>query len=308
MTEHEDLADEDPLARQDLYLFAKEGQPDPEIARLEVLLARFGHGRRRARRRRPWFVIIPLLAAAGVAALLWWWPPAPVPSSFAIVRSDGGSVAHDEWIEAASEAQHLTVTNVGWMTLAPGGRMRVRQLDDERGRFYLAHGNLEAFVLPSVRPRFFQVETEATTCVDLGCKYVLDVDEQTKVAHVRVTLGQVAFTDHGREVFVPRDAECTAVPGRAVGTPRFLDCTDDLRRCLDAFDAANDPAAQRAATRALVAAARLPRDSLSLWHLLAHADAAVRATAEQALVTLVGAPPAERTVAAWREHLDVHWW
>jgi hypothetical protein len=291
------------------YLFDKSGEPDPDVARLEQLLGRFRHGqqRRPARRRAAWLWLLPALAAAGVA--VWsCWPSPPDQSRYDVVRRGGGAVERDGWIEAANEAEHLTVANVGWMTLAPGSRLRVRQLDDEQGRFYLAHGNLEAFVFPSVKPRFFQVETEATTCVDLGCQYVLDVDPKTKVAHVKVTLGQVAFTDQGREVFVPRDAECSAVPGRGAGTPRLVDCADELRQRLDAFDAARDVTAQRAAAAAVAAAAKQERDTLPLWHLLAHGDGEVRTVAERALVALVKDPPAARTPAAWREALEPLWW
>lgn len=294
------------------YLFDKQGEPDPEIVRLEQLLGRFAHGQRAARSPRArwlWLLPLPLLAAAGIAALLWWRQEPPPPMrTFDVVRERGGAVGEDGWIEARHEPERLTVTNVGWMTLGAGGRLRVTRLDGEEGRFYLEQGNLEAFVLPTVRPRFFQVETAATTCVDLGCKYVLDVDPETKIAHVRVTLGQVAFTEGEREILVPRDAECTAVPGHGVGTPRFIECAEDLRRSLDAFDAATSPDDRRRAADDVVQAARTPRDSLPLWHLLADADVEVRGRAEAKLVALVSAPADGRSIEAWREHLEPHWW
>jgi len=291
------------------YLFDRSGPADAEVARLEQLLGRFGHGRLRVRPRRPrWRWLLPaLLAAAGVALLLWR-PWVPVPASFAIVRGDGGTVAADGWIEASSGPERLTMANLGWMTLAEGGRLRVHRLDDEQGRFYLEHGSLEAFVMPSVRPRFLQVETAATTCVDLGCKYVLDVDPVTKRAHVQVTLGRVAFQDGGREVYVPRDAECTAEPGRGAGTPRFVACDPVLRAALDAFDAARGGEGRRAAAARVAAAAKTEPDTLPLWHLLADADAQVRATASSALVALVGPPRGGEGLEAWREHLESYWW
>src|SRR5690606_3662330 len=124
-------------------------------------------------------------------------------SGIAIVRADGAPVGIDEWIETRDETQHLSLSTVGWLTLAPGGRLHVRRLDDEQGRFYLERGSLEAFVFPQVKARFFQVDTPAATCVDLGCKYTLQVDPASKVAHVVVTMGQVAFVEDGREVFIP---------------------------------------------------------------------------------------------------------
>ncbi|MEZ5963661.1 MAG: hypothetical protein R3F56_07425 [Planctomycetota bacterium] len=291
------------------YLFDKSGPRDPEVARLEHLLGRFRHDADRpapsARRRLP--LAVPLLLAAAVALVTLGWWATRADESVDLMRSDGARVARDVWIEARGEAEHLTMPDVGWLTLAPGGRLRVRRLDREQGHLWLEQGRLEAFVLPSVRPRFFRVETTATTCVDLGCKYVLDVDPSSQRAHVRVTLGKVAFTDDGREVYVPRDAECTAEPGRRVGTPRFVDCPPELRRFLDEFDAAREPQDRRAAALALAGASMGVRDTLPLWHLLADDDSEVRQSARQALVRLVGSAPLEDTLVAWREHLEPNW-
>lgn len=291
------------------YLFDKTEPGDPEVVRLEHLLGRFRHRPGPARRHISWRWVAPLLvlAAAGVAVCVCW-PARPDDSAFGLLRGDGAAVATGEWVEAGGAAEHLTMPNLGWLTLAPGGRLRLGQLDTQHGRLWLEHGQLEAFVYPSVRPRFFQVETPATTCVDLGCKYLLDVDPVSKRTHVRVTLGRVAFTEHGREVYVPRDAECSALPGHGVGTPRFLDCSAELRQRLDGFDAADTPADRRAAAEQVAEAALTERDTLPLWHLLADADAEVRRQAEAALLRLVGPPPRAQTVDGWREHLEGRWW
>ncbi len=302
------------------YLFDKVGEAPADVARLEALLGRFRHGRRRPKdapaeptaprgARRPWLWLATALAAAAVLMVaVRLWRPSKIAAGIDVVQTNGDKLSVDEWVEAKDQAQHLSMPSRGWLTLLPGGRLHVRRLDPEQGRFYLQQGSLEAFVVPSVQARFFQVETDAATCVDLGCKYTLDVDATTKVARVRVTLGQVEFVDQGRQVFVPRGAECQAVPGVGAGTPRFSDCAAPTRAALDAFDAARDAQVQRRTATTFAAACKTTRDTLPLWHLLAHADAEVRNVADAALQRLVGETKGVRTSAEWREQLDRHWW
>ncbi len=296
------------------YLFDPNAPRDPEVAELERLLRRFGHdGRalRPRRRRRPWLPIVAALLAATVVVAVALALRAPAePDALRLVRGVGrDALGLAEWFEATDTERELSLDAHARLTLEPGSRLQVKRLDTERSHLYLAQGRLEAFVFPSVRARFFQVETPATTCVDLGCKYTLDVDPATGAAQVRVTMGQVAFVDGEREVFVPRGAECRALPGRGSGTPRFADCDASLRAALDRYDAAAQSRGGLAATVASAATSR--RDTLPLWHMLADADAAVRRIAEEALVRLAGMPPGVKgsaTPARWREHLEPDWW
>lgn len=290
--------------------------PDPEVVALERLLGRFGHDGRalaQRRRRRTWPFLVALIAAAVVVtlALALRSPPEAAPEALRLARGSGGDpLAVDEWFEASDAERELTLDAHATLTLAPGSRLQVRRLDAGQSRFYLANGKLEAFVFPSVKARFFQVETPATTCVDLGCRYTLDVDPETGDAQVRVTMGQVAFVDGEREVFVPRQAECRAVRGRGAGTPRFTDCAEDLRAALDRYDAASG-AERGEHGRRVATLATAPRDTLPLWHLLADADADTRRAAEDALVRVVGMPAGSKGsagLATWREHLDSYWW
>lgn len=299
------------------YLFDKHGEAPADVQRLEALLQRFGHRKQMPRtvvpaapaRRWRWLWILPALAAAAlVVVTLRLLGANSRAAAIDVVQTNGDKLAVDDWVEATAEAQHLSMPNRGWLTLLPGGRLHVRRLDAEQGRFFLQRGSLEAFVFPSVKQRFFQVETEAATCVDLGCKYTLDVDAKTRIAQVRVTLGQVEFVDAGRQVFIPRGAECKAVPGIGAGTPRFSDCAADVRAALDAFDALREPLPQRHAAQAFAALCSSTRDTLPLWHLLAHADPEVRASADQALQRLVGETKGVRSAPEWREQLDRYWW
>jgi hypothetical protein len=201
--------------------------------------------------------------------------------------------------------------------LAPGSSLRVVEAGKERTRLFLEHGRLEAFVSADVRPRFFQVETPAVVCVDLGCRYVLEVDEKSGETHVRVTVGQVAFETDGDAVYVPRGAEARALPGRRLGTPRFSDAPPDVGSALDAFDAAKPHSELRVKLAAKIAQiTEAESETLPLWHLLHDPDSEVVRHAEGALIRIAGLPPsaAGRKMVeridpeVWREHLDLLWW
>nr|MBA3396917.1 hypothetical protein [Deltaproteobacteria bacterium] len=80
------------MSKSDDYLWDRSGAPDPEIARLEGLLAPLGHRsdesgpdelRVRRRRRTPWLIGGALIAAAAIFAVIWQWPAreSPIPTS-----------------------------------------------------------------------------------------------------------------------------------------------------------------------------------------------------------------------------------
>jgi hypothetical protein len=321
------------MTERDAYLWDPAGPPDPEIERLERLLRRFEGPRRekpspageprlrpRPRRRPRWPWLVALAAAAGIAAA--WLLGRGEPARFELPLTcvaEQTVLATDEWIEAAGEARELRLGDgIGRFTLEPGGRLQVRQLDRDQTRFYLAQGTLHAFVMPTARPRFFQVDTPSARCIDLGCKYELHVDPSTGAAFVRVTLGQVAFEEGGREVYVPRGAECTASRTRGAGTPRFSDSASAVKELLDRLDAERGADAELRGDLIdkLCAACTDVIDTLALWHLLAEEDAAARSRVERRLAELAGWPaeatasksPGGLSAQVWREHLQIHWW
>jgi hypothetical protein len=98
------------------------------------------------------------------------------------------------------------------------------------------------------------------------------------------------------------------------GTPYFADAAPVLRAALKQWDFAGGGAP---ALRVVLAQAR-PKDSLTLWHLLARAPHADRVAVYDRLARLVTPPlgvtragvlhgdPAMR--AAWQDHLMAEWW
>jgi hypothetical protein len=212
----------------------------------------------------------------------------------------------------------VTLGTVARLTLDPGSRLRLDAAEAEEARFYLERGRLEALVSADAKPRFFQVDTRAARCVDLGCRYTLAVDE-AGVARVRVSTGQVAFATGSREVYVPRGAGCVASPATGPGTPRFDDAGEALAKALDAFDAADasPPPTRRGLASEAYGAMRSPRDALAALDMLQDADAEIAIGARRALVERAGAPegvdpassarPDAAERARWKDHLERLW-
>jgi hypothetical protein len=311
------------MSSDDRYLWDRAGPVDPDVRALENLLGRFAHdGRPFGRagssvRARRW---LPLLVASAGLAATWLLVPLLVPTTNQgdelelTIAEVARRLGRGEWFVATETARRLELGRLGDLTLEPGSRLQVRQLSTDLARLFLEEGRLEAFVAADAKPRFFQVDTPSTRCVDLGCKYTLSVDSAGDT-HVAVTMGEVAFETDAGDVFVPRGAECVARRSTGLGTPRFRNCSPELRVALDALDSLprSSIAERRVAAQAVVGAVTEPRDSLSLWHLLRDGCGEIVILAEERLVALVGAPVASGRGGtidheAWRRHLDPHWW
>ncbi len=303
----------------DDYLWEKTGS-DPEVERLERALrplAFDAEGRAPALPRRRWrrALWIPLAAAAVLAAAALLRERAPAEGI--VVESGDGTftVAEGAWVGGAETERVIRLGSAGEVRAEAGARVRVVRIREDEHRLRLDFGTLHARIAASVRPRFFQVETPAATCVDLGCSYTLSVDGKGRSV-LRVDFGRVAFEDGTREVYVPAAAECSAEPGRGAGTPLFRDAPKEFASAAAAFDAARGDGRADAA-RALAGKAARARDTLTLWHLLQEPDREVRAAALGALVRFEEPPPSappdatlsgeREAVGAWRARLERHW-
>jgi hypothetical protein len=276
--------------------------------------------------RRLLVVSLATLLALGLTALLLVRtlapppvaPPAPVaPGAGLVVVASGAPLPDGSWFEATEESRVLDLPDtLGRLTLDAGSRLRVDRGGADAAHLYLERGRLDAYVSGKARPRFFQVETPATTCVDLGCAYTLTVGDDG-AARVVVRSGRVVFESHGRTTFMPAGATCTASRELGPGTPRFTDAPPALVAAADAFDAARaaPPAERRALADALLrAVGDDPRHSLTAWHLLQEQDPEVVAAARAALALLLGSfPPALGPLAdgaereAWRLRCVQYW-
>lgn len=284
----------------DEYLWNKTGS-DREVEALEELLAPLRHGQREpappARSpRRAWIRAVAVLAAAASIALaVRWW----------------NSAAETGATEPGTTARAIDLKQYGTVDVHPGAVIEVVRQTDDDIRLRLERGTIEARITLAARPRLFQVETPATVCVDLGCRYTLTVEPDGST-FVRVGSGQVAFVDGGRETWIPRGASCRAWPARGSGTPRWDDAPAALATAIETLDR-SEAGGRTAAARQVIGLCNAQRDALPLWHLAHEGDRVIAEAAWSALVRIVGTPAgvedprAASAADAWKLHLEEVW-
>jgi hypothetical protein len=313
----------------DDYLWDASGRPDPDVERLERLLAPLRSippaprlPQRRARLGR-WRVALPLLtAAAGLILFVVWRPgsrPAIPPADGWSVTTLAGSprvgavlVAADgrlrigDALVTDSRSRARISADVGEVEV--GGDSRLRLVEAGRGghRLALDYGTLRASI--AAPPGRFTVETRSATAVDLGCVYTLRASAGGD-GILSVQVGWVGFEFDGREVFVPAGASCRTSAAHGPGLPRFDDGDEKFLRAVDEFDEPPTPGARPAALRVILEKARLA-DAFTLWHLLPRVGTPEREAVFAALSALVAPPEGvtrEAVIRLDRPALD-RWW
>jgi ferric-dicitrate binding protein FerR (iron transport regulator) len=200
------------------YLFDKSGTPDPEVERLEQLLAPMAYrgAPPRPPRRTPavWIAASVLAAAAVILLLVRPWKPA-TPSWAAVASGAGVSVDNRAvagelrvpvggWIDTGSGQLALEVTRIGHVELAPSTRARI-VATGAQDRVRLERGTASARI--TAPPRRFAIETPHAVITDLGCAFEVTVDENG-IEHVKVTEGRVGVAQNdGPETEIAAGAE-----------------------------------------------------------------------------------------------------
>jgi hypothetical protein len=199
-----------------------------------------------------------------------------------------GRLGVGEWLEtdATSRAQ-IAVGSIGRVDIDENTRVRLVQTQPTEHRLELARGKMSAMIWAP--PRLFFVDTPSAVAADLGCAYTLEVDDQG-AGLLRVTSGWVALELQDRESMVPTGAACRTRPGVGPGTPYFEDAAPHFQAALEDLDFKHDPAVRVAALNVMLNEAR-PRDTLTLWHLLARVDNADRDRVYDKIASFV--PPPE---------------
>ena len=308
------------MTGRDDYLFDPKATPvDPEIAALERALAPLAArplpvpdapaavpiGRPR-RRVWPWLAAAAVLIAAVIA--------------FATM-SDGESLrpsAGRRTFITTTAALEVPLGDLARITLRPGSELDFLHWRKDEARFALRRGALEARVAPppAVPPTFFRMETPRGLVIDQGCRYELELRDDGS-AYVVVTEGAVTFETKERTVFVPAGA-ATVVTDEGASTPTFLDAPPELAKAVHEFDEvrrAVGPIDARYMTMKMVlAAARSPRDSLVLWHVLrTDPDPELRKVAEGELFRLTPGPDSKTKSGSldaedWLAYLRLEVW
>jgi hypothetical protein len=337
---------EEPIMNEP-YLWDGSGEPDPEVQRLESLLAQFSHREiplalplpQNAPAKHgyfhglllqfPWLprfaavaVVLPALVAGGI---LSFYPTRLSPSGpgWEVARLDGTPQIGTRFITANQSSTKLRVgqtletnstsrasisqTDLGEIKVEPNSRVRLLQIDDHHKRIQLDIGTIHAMIWAPAGE--FVVDTPSAVAVDLGCAYTLQVAADGS-GTIRTTLGWVGFHLNGRESFIPAGAMCPTRPKVGPGTPYFEDASESLRAALADFDFGAESSGDRAAALETVLSQARARDGLTLWHLLSRTDGAERAEVYDRFAALV--PPPAGVTRDGILHLDQFmldlWW
>ena len=198
-----------------------------------------------------------------------------------------GRLGVGEWLETdGSSRAQIEVGSIGRVDIDENTRVRLLETQPTEHRLELARGKMSATIWAP--PRLFFVDTPSAVAADLGCAYTLEVDDHG-VGKLRVTSGWVALELKDRESIVPADAACETRPEVGPGTPYFEDASPAFREALSRMDFDHDPAVKKNALTVILNEAR-PRDTLTLWHLLARVNEADRARVYEVLAKYTPPP------------------
>src|SRR3984885_8211235 len=262
------------------YLWDKSGTPEPEIQRLESLLAQFRSDQQPAWIHEPlsgraeprpfkwlWLSTVSVLAAIvlvtvslAIRARFEWRPGDP----WKVVALSGspqiaGSLIRDRAhfsvgqtlvTDAASRAR-IRVAGLGVVDVEPGSRVRLIATHARRHQIALDYGTISARMWAP--PFSLAVDTPSASLFDLGCAFTLHV-ESSGYGRVQVTSGWVEFETPLRSVTIPAGAEAVTRPKLGPGTPYFTDDTHTFKTAVSAFDShPEDDSARAAAVAAILA-------------------------------------------------------
>lgn len=308
------------------HLWDPGADPDPDVRRLEHLLARYRHVERGApawtrpsRPRWPWFAA----AAAAVIVCTWTAWRFLRPADEAAYRVEGlagvARVRAGEHVETdATGSARIEIAALGHVDVGGATRVRIDDCGTAGHHLYLERGRVSASILAA--PRVFQIDTPAGRTIDLGCAYEIEVDD-SGVAHVSVTSGQIEFVVDGRELYVPAQASCEARPGLGATWPKFADTSGALNDVVAIASGAKMLSTGGDDVKVVdgLLAACTERDTLTLWHVFDSTLPApwIRERVYDRLVREFPLPPGIDEAAvlagdrearrAWRDEMSSRW-
>jgi hypothetical protein len=344
MTTHANDPEKEKLMNDD-YLWDRSGTPDPEIQRLESLLADFRHAdlplvlpaETSAAAMRPRGLLIqmpwlPGLAAAAVVLLalgavaffsLRPTNPPDAGPGWSVANLEGAPQIGSRTISSNASANKLRVgqtlttnstsraslsdNDLGEIKIDPNSRVRLLQTDADHKRIQLEVGTIHAAIWAPAGQ--FVVDTPSAVAVDLGCAYTLQVAPDGS-GTIRTTLGWVGFHLNNRDSFIPAGAMCLTRPKIGPGTPYFEDAPQSFRDALSLFDETEQSTDAGSKQLDTILSQARSRDGLTLWHLLSRTTGPERAQVYARFAALVPPPPGvtrEGILALDPSMLDLYW-
>jgi hypothetical protein len=203
---------------------------------------------------------------------------------------DKGRLAVGQWLETdGSSRAKIDVGTIGQVEIDPNTRVRLIETKPTEHRLELARGRISARI--SAPPKLFFVNTPSAVAEDLGCAYILEVDDYG-ASLLRVTLGWVSLQLKDREAIVPAGAACATRPGIGPGTPYFEDAPETFRMALRKLDfEPNDTQWSKIPALEIILNEARPRDAMTLWYLLSRVNGNERVRIYERMAQLV--PPPE---------------
>ena len=296
------------------YLWDKSGPVDPEIQRLEMLLAPYRCGNLSPLalpKRRAWLFLPPFVLAGAVAAMVVmvgaWFVLRAVSAqtwTVSVLAGEGrlGAQAFSgsarlragEVFETGAGATARIRMPVGRLDVEPNTSLRLIESKRNQQRLSLLRGTIHARV--SSPPRVFIVDTPSAVATDLGCAYTLHVDPSGD-GLLRVTHGWIELEWRERGSLVPTGAVAVMRAGAGPGTPFFEDSSESFRAALSAYDfPPHGQPRSRALEQALHSAG--PHDAVSLLNLVRNAPSSDRGVVYDTLARLVPPPAGANRAAA----------
>jgi hypothetical protein len=227
-----------------------------------------------------------------------------------------GRLAVGQWLETDGDSRaQIEVGSIGQVEIDPNTRVRLVETKPTEHRLELAQGKMSARIWAP--PHLFFVDTPAGVAADLGCAYTLEVNDQG-IGLLHVTSGWVALQLKDRESMVPAGATCATQPGIGPGTPYFDDASENFRKALAKLDFGYvvDIPDLHSPLEVILGESR-PRDTLTLWHLLARVEGNDRTRVYERAAALVPPPDGvtregvlqldEQMLELWKERLETTW-
>jgi hypothetical protein len=259
------------------YLWDRTGESDPEIARLEKVLAQYRYSAPKKPGHSGRLMLLAVAASLVLFLLAALWLHRRPLSDWQIAGQRivvGRTIATSDHSGAKLEAPFF-----GEVNLDSDSRLQVLPSSGGNQRLALRRGTMHALIWAP--PASFLVETPSAKTIDLGCSYTLTVLPDDSGV-LTVQSGWVAFQYGSLESFIPAGAVCHTRPRLGPGLPYFQNASSDLRDAVSEYDST----AGRQGLNAIVSSAR-KEDALTLWHLIVRTSGADRDLVVQRFAGLV---------------------